>query len=157
LGFEVLNNVPDAGYSYFIGIGDNQARKQLFDTIGDSNLITVISPRSHRGSHSIVKTGCFIGNYCHLGPQSVIDQNTIINTAAIIEHEVMIGKHCHIGPNATISGRSKIGDLTFIGAGATVKDYISICSNAIIGAGATVVHDIDMPGIYIGTPARRLK
>lgn len=156
-GFDVVRNTPRTAEPFIITIGDNRKRMlKLVDT-GEENLVSVISKRSHLGVNSVVGKGCFIGNFCHIGPEAVIGRNTIVNNAAIVEHEVTVGSHCHIGPNVAISGRCKIGDLVFVGVGATVKDYITICSDVVIGAGTTVVKDIVEPGVYVGTPAHRLK
>lgn len=156
-GFSVLSHYEHSGGSYFFAIGDNKARRQKFLDIGTDGLVSVVSNKAHIGRDSVYGLGCFIGNYCHVGPEARIGANTILNNASIVEHEVIIGNHCHIGPGATISGRCKIGDLVFIGVGATVKDYIQISSQVTIGAGATVVKDISEPGVYVGTPARRIK
>ncbi len=156
-GFDIRGEYELGDEQVFLAIGDNEARKRQLESIEGRNLISIIAASAHLGHRSTIEAGCFVGNFCHIGPESVIGRNTILNTAAIIEHEVRIGEHCHIGPNATVSGRGKIGDLVFVGVGATVKDYISICSNVVIGAGATVVSDIVEPGTYVGTPARRIK
>jgi UDP-N-acetylbacillosamine N-acetyltransferase len=156
-GFHVHREYVLGDERFFLAIGDNEARKRKLEETGEKNLISVISGTAHRGHRSTVGSGCFIGNFCHIGPEAIIGKNTILNTASVIEHEVAIGSHCHIGPNATISGRCTIGDLVFVGVGATVKDYLSICANVIIGAGATVVKNITEPGTYVGTPARRIK
>lgn len=156
-GFDVVKHAPSAVDPYIISIGDNHKRKIKLAELGESKLVSVISKYAHLGFNSSVGKGCFIGNFCHIGPDVVIGENTIINNAAIVEHEVVVGCHCHIGPNVTVSGRCKIGDLVFVGVGATVKDYITICSDVVIGAGATVVKDIVEPGIYVGTPAYKLR
>lgn len=156
LGCDVVRSYPLRGEDYFVAIGDNVKRKALFESLEGGKCISILSPRAYFGKESKIAKGCFIGNFCHIGPEVRIDDNTIINHGAVIEHEVQIGKHCHIGPNATISGRCTIGDLVFIGVGATIKDSISICSAVIVGAGATVVKDIVEPGTYVGTPARKL-
>jgi len=156
-GFDVQRDYIVGSKQIFFAIGDNGKRKKKLQEIGMQNLITVIAPTSHKGQRSTIAKGCFVGNFCHIGPEVNIGINTIINNASIIEHEVMIGAHCHIGPNATISGRSKIGELVFVGVGASIKDGVSVCSNVMIGAGATVVNDINEPGTYVGTPARRIK
>lgn len=156
-GFDVVKHAPSAADPFIITIGDNQKRKIKLAEVGESNLVSVISKYTHLGVNSRVGKGCFIGNYCHIGPEAVIGKNTIINNSAVVEHEVVVGCHCHIGPNATVSGRCKIGDVVFVGVGATVKDYITICSDVVIGAGATVVKDIVEPGVYVGTPAYKLK
>jgi len=157
-GFEVKQQYTfnDEDEAIFLAIGDNELRKEKFEAVG-KKLITIISDTAHIGHCSSIGPGCFVGNFCHVGPSSFIDKNTILNTGSIIEHEVSIGAHCHIGPNATISGRCEIDELVFIGVGATVKDFIKICPNVLVGAGATVVSNIVEPGIYLGTPARRIK
>lgn len=142
---------------FVIAIGDNKRRREKFFFVDANKIISVISKLAHIGRGASYEKGTFIGNYAHVGPLVRIGENTIINTAAIIEHEVIIGNHSHIGPNATISGRCKIGNEVFIGVGATVKDYVNICDNVIVGAGATVVKDISVPGIYVGTPVKRIK
>lgn len=156
-GFPVVSTYELGTHDYFFAIGDNQKRKDIFERLGVDHLISILSPRAYISSRASIGTGCFVGNFCHIGPESCIGVNTIINTAAIIEHEVRIGSHTHIGPNAVVAGRSKIGDLVFVGTGASIGNYLSICSNVIIGAGATVVRDIAEPGTYVGTPARRIK
>lgn len=45
----------------------------------------------------------------------------------------------------------------FVGIGTAVIPSVSIVSNTVIGAGATVIENIDNAGIYVGTPARRIK
>lgn len=142
---------------FVIAIGDNKKRKEKFFIVDGNKIISIISKLAHIGRDASYGIGTFIGNYAHLGPLARIGENTIINTAAIIEHEVTIGNHSHIGPNATISGRCKIGNEVFIGVGATVKDYINICDNVIVGAGSTVVKHITEEGVYVGSPAKRLR
>lgn len=156
-GFDVYREYVLGEEPVFIAIGDNEARKRILEKIQDRNLFSIISGTAQVSDRSTIAPGCFVGNFCHVGPQSVIGRNTILNTAAVIEHEVTIGENSHIGPNATISGRCKIGDLVFVGVGATTKDYVTICSNVIVGAGAVVVKDIAEPGIYVGCPAIRLR
>lgn len=156
-GFPVVPTYELGTHKYFFAIGDNNKRKDIFVRLGSDHLISIPSSRAYISRCASIGTGCFVGNFCHIGPEACIGVNTIINTAAIIEHEVTIGSHSHIGPNAVVAGRSKIEDLVFVGTGASIGNYLSICSNVIIGAGATVVRDITEPGTYVGTPARRIK
>lgn len=92
-----------------------------------------------------------------MGPEVEIGDNTIINTASIIEHGVKIGAHSHIAPNVAISGNTVIGKRNFVGVGASIKDCVNICDNVIIGAGAVVITDIYEAGTYVGVPAKRIK
>lgn len=156
-GFPVVKECTDDTLPIFIAIGDNKNRMEKFEELTGSSFLSIVSSKTHVGHGAYLDVGCLIGNYCHIGPDAHIGKNTIINNAAIVEHEVKIGCHCHIGPNATISGRCEIGDLVFVGVGATIKDYVKVCSNVTIGAGATVVKNIEEPGVYVGTPATRIK
>jgi len=156
-GFTVVKEYSDDSLPVFIAIGDNKNRKQKFEGLDGVTFASIVSSNAHIGRGAVLGEGCFVGNYCHIGPEVRIGDNTIINNASIVEHEVKVGCHCHIGPNVTISGRCIIGDLVFVGVGAKIKDYVKICSNVTIGAGATVVKNIDVPGIYVGTPAIRIK
>ena len=45
----------------------------------------------------------------------------------------------------------------FLGIGTAVIPSLSIVSNTVIGAGATLIENIDNAGVYVGTPARRIK
>ncbi len=143
--------------SVFVAIGDNRLRKTFFDKHITCNILSIISKSAYIGLNALIKRGCFVGNFCHIGPDVVINEDTIINNGAIIEHEVKIGKHCHIAPNAIISGRTVLDNEVFVGAGATIIDKIKICSQVIIGAGSTVISHIDEPGTYVGNPARKIK
>lgn len=156
-GFPVVQDYPLGDESFFLAIGNNLLRKQKLESIAGHNLISIISNQAHKSIFSNIATGCFVGNFCHVGAETRIGKNTILNTASVIEHEIVVGDHCHIGPSATILGRCNIGDLVFVGAGATVKENVNICSEVTIGAGATVVKSIEEPGVYVGCPAKKVK
>jgi acetyltransferase-like isoleucine patch superfamily enzyme len=44
-----------------------------------------------------------------------------------------------------------------IGVGVNVIQGVSICPGCLIGVGSTVIHDIAVPGTYVGYPARRIR
>jgi maltose O-acetyltransferase len=50
-----------------------------------------------------------------------------------------------------------IGDNVQIGAGSIVLPGINICNNVIVGAGSVVTKNIIDSGIYVGTPARKIR
>lgn len=143
-----------------VGIGNNCERKKMFEDIqkgGNAIFSSIISKQAIVAESIIIGEGVFVSPNAYIGPQVEIGDNTIINTASIIEHECKIGNHVHIAPHATICGRSIIGDMVFCGAGSTIIDKISVCNDVIIGAGAVVIKDICEPGIYVGIPARRVR
>jgi serine acetyltransferase len=48
------------------------------------------------------------------------------------------------------------GDNVVIGANSVVVGPVTICSNVVIGALSLVNRDITEPGVYIGTPVRKI-
>ncbi|WP_129140518.1 NeuD/PglB/VioB family sugar acetyltransferase [Modicisalibacter coralii] len=93
---------------------------------------------------AVVVTGARLGRAC------------IVNTRAGVDHDCWLGDDVHIAPGATLSGGVHIGDHCLIGTGANLIHSVSVCSGVVVGAGATVVGDINEPGVYVGTPARRI-
>ena len=86
-----------------------------------------------------------------------IEAGSIINSGAIIEHEVKIGKFSHVGPNATLCGNVNISDNVFIGANSVVKEGVKIGKNSIIGAGSVVLKNVPANSTYVGNPAIKIK
>ena len=138
-------------------IGNNSTRRAISERFRNINWLTVIHPNTW--IHSSVKIGCgtvvFAGSV--LQPDTKIGQHSIINTSASVDHDCVIGDFCHVAPGCHIAGGVKIGDEVFLGIGTSVIPYVSIVSNTVIGAGATLIENIDNTGVYVGTPARRIK
>lgn len=112
---------------------------------------TVISNSAIVSSYSILEEGVqilpgAIVNSCTVG------ENTIINSGAIIEHDVCISRHCHIAPGAVVCGGVTIGKNVIIGAGATVIQGITIADNVVVGAGSVVTKNIESNTVHY--PAR---
>ena len=86
--------------------------------------------------------------------RAIIGKSCIINTGAIVEHDVILGNNVFVGPASVIGGESTIGNNVFIGAGALIRDGVTIGDDVVIGMGAVVVKDIIKGGVYIGNPAK---
>lgn len=56
-----------------------------------------------------------------------------------------------------ICGSVRIGNNVWIGADVVILTGVSIGKNVVVGAGALVTRDLDEGGVYVGTPARRVK
>lgn len=71
-----------------------------------------------------------------------IGENTIVNTAATIDHDCQIGADNHVAPGVTLSGGVRTGCRVHLGTGAKVIQSVSIGSGAVVGAGAIVTQSI---------------
>ena len=123
--------------------------------------------------------GCQIGDDCFVGPFVEIQKDVSIGARTKVQSHsfvcelVTIGEDCFIGHgvmfiNDVFSGggpaqgdKSKwkstcIGNRVSIGSNATILP-IRICDGVVIGAGAVVTKDIEVPGVYVGNPAKLIK
>jgi UDP-perosamine 4-acetyltransferase len=103
------------------------------------------------GEGAVVMDGAVINSGATIG------RGAIVNTNSTIEHDVVLADWVHVAPGATICGGVTVGRFSMIGAGATVIEGIKIAAGCIVGAGATVVHDLTERGVYVGSPARRIR
>ena len=69
-------------------------------------------------------------------------ENCIINSGALIEHDVRVGNNVHISTKTTLNGNVKVGNNTFVGSGCIVKEGTVIGDNCIIGMGKLIKKNI---------------
>lgn len=146
-------------YDFFVAIGNNEIRKQFFETLvaKNANIVTLIHPNAvicrdvKIGNGSVIMAGAVINTNVYIG------DGVIVNTASSIDHDCVIGNYSHVSVGAHIAGTVNVGECVFIGAGATLINNLSIENNCKIGAGATVITDIKDSGTYVGVPAKKKK
>jgi sugar O-acyltransferase (sialic acid O-acetyltransferase NeuD family) len=159
LGFSVQTQLPDPanGWLYIPCAGDNQRRQvDLRRLIADGFPVgTVLSPRATIDRGASLGPGCFVGHHAHIGPLAMVGAGCILNTGAIIEHDCFLGECSHVSVHACVAGSARLGDRVFLGAGAVVINGVSVASDVTIGAGGVVIAAIEVPGVYVGVPARR--
>jgi len=119
-----------------------------------------IGDNSFIGPFVEIQKGVEIGSNCKIQSHSFICELVGIGNNCFIGHGVMfINDSMKTGPaNGDRSKwkRTIIGDNVSIGSNATILP-VEICNNVIIGAGAVVTKNIDEPGTYAGSPARKMK
>lgn len=103
------------------------------------------------GENVTIHENAIVQPFCRIGDDSHI------LSGANISHHSYIGNHCFVAGSVAIGGGCRIGDFCFLGMNSTIKNDVSITSRVTVGAGATVVHDLDVPGTYVGSPARLMQ
>ena len=168
LGYKIIGNDDDIakyaqeGYNFLITIGhlvNPNLRIKLFNNLkknGD-DLSIIISPNAYVSKHSTIGNGTIVMHQAIVNTNSIIGENCIINNKALIEHDCKIGVNTHISTNAVVNGTCNIGNNCFIGSSSVIKNNTNICDNTIIGAGAVVTKDITEAGVYVGSPAKKIK
>ncbi|WP_158859882.1 acetyltransferase [Lunatibacter salilacus] len=144
---------------FFPAVGDGPIRKKL---------VEFLTFRDWRQVH-LVDRSATVSDYATLGlstlvcPKAVVNSfatvgvGCIINSGAVVEHECKLEDFVHVAPGAVLAGDVKVGRNSFIGAGSVIKEGVKIGENIIVGAGSLVLKDICDPGIYIGSPVKKIK
>jgi len=146
-----------ADFGFFIAIGDNKIRKNIFDNLSVDSLLpaNIVHPSAIIDqSVRMENYGIMIGAGVIINPLSVIGIGVICNTGCIVEHECWLGNFAHIAPGAILCGNVRVGAGAFIGANAVIRQGIKIGANAIIGAGSVVVKNVDDYATIMGNPAK---
>jgi sugar O-acyltransferase (sialic acid O-acetyltransferase NeuD family) len=140
-------------------VGDPSKRIALFERLRGFgfDLPPIVDPSAVVGPDTVLGAATVImpGAVVNIGTR--VEFGCIINTHATIEHDCVIGAHSHIAPGATVCGGCHVGQSSMIGAGAVLAHGVRVPARCVVGAGATVVRDIQEPGVYVGTPARKLR
>lgn len=104
-------------------------------------------------------TGCYIAPECFLDTFAGI---TLGNHVDLAPRVVILTSTHEIGPSHHRAGANSgapvvIGDGCWIGAGATVLPGVTIAPGCVVAAGSLVTKDTEPNGLYVGSPARRVK
>jgi UDP-perosamine 4-acetyltransferase len=151
---EITNGVLGVGQ-----IGSGKSRYEIWRRLCSKLLAfpKIISPDAIVNDGVIADDGVVVMDGAIINTGAWLGIGVIANTHCTIEHDVRLEDWVHVAPGATVSGGVTVGRFSMIGAGATVIEGKRIGAEIVVGAGATVVSDLDEPGVYIGTPARRMK
>lgn len=138
-----------------VAIGNAKIRERIQSEL--ENVVTLIHPAAVISRRVEISEGSVVMAGAVINSDAVIGKGCIINTGASVDHDCKIEDFAHISVGAHVAGTCCISRSTWIGAGATVSNNVNICGDCMIGAGAVVIKDIDKPGTYVGSPARKIK
>jgi sugar O-acyltransferase (sialic acid O-acetyltransferase NeuD family) len=167
-GFPVLGGVDMVLDSFkrgvfdelMIGIGYKhfEVRKNLFQKFyGQVPFANIIHKDVSIASSCVIGEGCFILPGCVLDNNVRLGNNVLVNVGSAIAHDTIIGNHSFLSPRVAIAGFVQIGECCNLGINATIIDNIKIVDNVQVGGGAVVIKDLTEGGVYVGTPARRIR
>ena len=157
-GFPVIGKTCEARNidgDKIVAIGNAKIRERIQSEL--ENVVTLIHPAAVISRRVEISEGSVVMAGVVINSDAVIGKGCIINTGASVDHDCKIEDFAHISVGAHVAGTCCISRRTWIGAGATVSNNVNICGDCMIGAGAVVIKDIDKPGTYVGSPARKIK
>jgi sugar O-acyltransferase (sialic acid O-acetyltransferase NeuD family) len=145
------------GWKVLATVGSNRVRLALIDNLPGDVRFSVAARTATVALDAELGAGTVVLHHAHVGPQARLGRAVIINTGAIVEHDVVIDDGAHIGPGAAVLGAGRIGARVFIGSGARVLPGRTVGADAVVGAGAVVTEDV-APGVtVVGQPARPVR
>jgi acetyltransferase-like isoleucine patch superfamily enzyme len=85
-----------------------------------------------------------------------IGKHCYIEANCLIAHYTEIGDNVILHAGTMIAGKTKIGDNSVFNFKSSAINNLDICGGIEVGATSTLTKNIDQPGYYVGTPARRI-
>lgn len=147
-------------YSLIICIGDYNIRRKIVEYLHiDTEYFTFIHPSAQIIDKDTIKIGrgSIIGPNCIMTTNIFLGEHAQLNLTTTIGHDCVIGKFFTTAPGAKISGNCEFGENVYIGTNSSVREKIKICDNVVIGLNSGVVKNIEISGIYGGTPSKLIK
>ena len=145
-------------YIVMIAVADSKSRFDIVQRLPkETKYFTWIHPTALIMSNDItIGEGSFIGAYSILTTNIKIGNHAILNRSNHIGHDCEIGDYFSAMPGSIVSGNCNIGNSVYFGTSSCNIEKTKICDNVIIGINAGVIKNITEPGIYVGTPAKKI-
>jgi sugar O-acyltransferase (sialic acid O-acetyltransferase NeuD family) len=142
-----------------VAMGDSRSRFDVVQRLPKETVyFTFIHPTALILDKNIeIGEGSFIGAYSILTTNIKVGKHALLNRANHIGHDTKIGNYFSAMPGAIVSGNVKIYDCVYMGTNSSIREKLSIHSLCTIGMNSCVVKNINEPGVYVGTPAKKLK
>lgn len=156
---EALALAAREGAGFVLGVGSlgvlttRIAIATRYEAAG-ARFVPVVHARAWVSPSAVLGAGAFLSAGAMVNAGARLGSHTVVNTSAVIEHDVVVGDHTQIGPAAAIGGGAVIGNRTYVGLGSRVRDHVHVGDDALVGMGAVVVRGVKSGRRVVGVPAR---
>ena len=143
-----------------IGIGYKHLKKreEIFNHLNKKIPFgTIIHSSSFVDRSSKIGQGVFIFPNCSIDINTHIDNNVLIYNGCNISHDSKVGFNSILSPSVQIAGFSNLNGNNILGIGTIVVDNIEVKKNITTGAGSLVIKNLKEPGLYFGSPVKKIK
>ena len=153
---EALALARRSGAAVALGIGDGVTRTAVLDRVLAAGLSAppLVATTATVSSTASLAAGVAVLEHAHVGPGARLERAALVNTSAVVEHDVALGAGAHLAPTAVLLGAAAVGDLSLVGAGAVVLPGVRVGARCVVGAGAVVREDVATGLTVVGVPAR---
>tara|TARA_B100000131_G_C18116837_1_gene611557 strand:+ start:658 stop:1149 length:492 start_codon:yes stop_codon:yes gene_type:complete len=131
--------------------------------IGDN---TVVKNYVELRSGTIIGESCYVDSRVSTSGNCKVGNNVTLRYDSILARGVEIGDNTYICPRVMTNnlnekkdgvGGAKIGANCFIGTNVVLQHGITVVDESIVGSMSFVGKDIVESGVYVGTPAKKIK
>ena len=130
-------------------------RQQVFEQLRSRYRFAIlVDPSAVTDPTCVIAEGAIVYPGCILDMGVEIGCNSLLNVGCVVAHDSKIGAGCFLSPAVTLAGFVQLEPLVSLGIGTTVIDNVRIASGVRTGAGAVVTGNLELPGLYVGVPAR---
>ena len=156
--FKQLQSKDD--FQYFIGFAlDLHERSEIIDLLDEYNCdcVTYIHETAVIHEGAVIGKGSCVANFSTVMQGAVVGKHCFIETYCLVSHGVNLGDNCMLHSGTMIAGKTNVGKNCMFNFRSGVINKIDICDNVIVGAFSNVTKPIETPGVYVGSPARKIK
>ncbi len=146
--------VADAVYLTCFGDGTDRRNVRTMLEKRGARFTTLIAPQVISATAlGRAANNIFMG-YCSVSNCVVMGDDVLIQSAAVIGHDIEIGDGVTISSHAFIGGFAKLGRLSTIHPHAVILPKVRIGEGAVVGAGSVVIKDVAPYTTVFGAPAK---
>ncbi len=152
--------VADCDFVCTVGaIGVPELRNKIISKMemAGAKFATIIAPTAYIASDAEIGEGTVVLNRVIVNANVKIGRNVILNTGAIVEHDSTVGDSTHVSTGAIMNGNCHVGSNCFMASGTIMMHGTSVGDEVVVGVGSIVSKDLMEPGVYLGSPARKIK
>lgn len=152
---DMLPALAAEGHPFLITLGQIRSASRrvslyaILKSLG-ARLASAVSPLAYVSPRASIGEGTIVMHHAVVNAGAKVGANCIINTKALLEHDVTVGDHCHVSTGAILNGGSRLGARSFLGSHATVHQEVSIGDDCVVAAAACVRKDWPGPGVLRG-------
>lgn len=153
-----ISEFDPSKYCMMIAIGDSKDRFTAYKKLPKETVFfSFIHHTALITDFTKISDGSFIGAYSILTTNIKVGSHLLLNRGNHIGHDTTIGNFFSAMPGAIVSGNVTLDDNVYIGTNSSIREKTYICSNVILGMNSCILNDITEPGIYVGSPAKKIK
>lgn len=154
-----ISSFDPSEYLLMVAIADCQERKRVVERLPkETNYFIFVHPTAQILAEDVdLGEGTFVGANSIITTNITIGKHGILNRGNHIGHDTIIGDFFSAMPSAIISGNVKIGNQVYFGTNSCIRQNLTVCDDVLVGLNSGVVKSITKPGIYVGTPAKKIK